>query len=660
MSRRLPLLITLIALPLGILGCAEEFAGPERPEELDGPQAAVAGSNAVENQFIVVLQADVAPGAAASDLAARHGGQVLHVYRYALNGFALRVPAGAVPGISQDPRVAYVEPDLEVHAIQQTLPEGIDRIEVDQNATANIDGVDDDMAVDIAIIDTGIDLDHPDLDRYAGTNCIEPGSAPEDGHGHGTHVAGSAAAIDNGQDVVGAAPGARVHAVKVLDDGGGGTISTVVCGVEWVTAQADMIEVANMSLGGQGVSDALHTAIQNSVAAGVVHVVAAGNDKNDVYGSDGTFGTSDDYIPAAYPEVAAISAMADFDGMPGAEAGRGLFIGCGWIYDDALADCFTNYSGSVVSGNPVTSPGKAIDVAAPGVSVLSTAAGGGTTSMSGTSMASPHVAGIAALYIVENALSPASASDVHSIRQALIDRGQPQSDWQSGDTRDPDSNPERLVYAIDAGGGDGGGGDTNSPPTASFTFSCTDLSCDFDGSGSSDSDGSISSYDWDFGDGTTGTGETVSHMYDADGTYTVTLTVTDDGGATGSESQDVTVSESSTASGMHVGDLDGTSVNNGPTWDAIVTITVHDADHNGVTDAAVAGTWSGIGGGSVMSSSCTTEANGQCDVRVNGMLKRNGTVTFIVDDVTHSLTYNASDNHDPDGDSDGTSITVSK
>lgn len=125
----------------------------------------------------------------------------------------------------------------------------------------------------------------------------------------------------------------------------------------------------------------------------------------------------------------------------------------------------------------------------------------------------------------------------------------------------------RFNVTIDDGSGDDGG-DTNSPPTASFTYSCTDLSCDFDGSGSSDSDGSITSYDWDFGDGATGTGETVSHTYGSEGTYTVTLTVTDDSNATDSESQDVTVSTSTTLS---VDDITPSSVSAGSSVDVTIT-----------------------------------------------------------------------------------------
>jgi len=235
----------------------------------------------------------------------------------------------------------------------------------------------------------------------------------------------------------------------VLDEYGGGTIGSVICGVDFVTANAGDIDVANMSLGGTGRSDNLRSAISGSVDEGVVYVVAAGNDKKDIYGSDGTFETSDDAIPAAYPEVATVSAMGDSDGEPG---GYGLDIPTGWgpVRDDAIAVAFTNYSAYVVGSNPVNSSGKAIDLAAPGAGVFSTYKDGGTDTKSGTSMAAPHAAGAAALYVAENGRDvnndgTIDGADVAAVRQALIDNGQPQTGWQTGNTEDPDGYRERLV-----------------------------------------------------------------------------------------------------------------------------------------------------------------------------------------------------------------------
>lgn len=183
--------------------------------------------------------------------------------------------------------------------VAQTLPTGADRIDVDLNTTANIDGIDERVDVDIAILDTGIDIDHPDLGEVVdGVHFWTTTTGPpwnrgtfsddnyDDDNGHGSHVAGIVAAIDNGIGVVGVAPGARLWAVKVFTNGEG-TVADVIAGVDWVTNKADLIEIANMSLTWQGNSETARTSIQNSVGAGVVYVAAAGNDSSDVYGTDG-------------------------------------------------------------------------------------------------------------------------------------------------------------------------------------------------------------------------------------------------------------------------------------------------------------------------------------------------------------------------------------
>jgi photosystem II stability/assembly factor-like uncharacterized protein len=192
----------------------------------------------------------------------------------------------------------------------------------------------------------------------------------------------------------------------------------------------------------------------------------------------------------------------------------------------------------------------------------------------------------------------------------------------------------------------------NVPPAASFTSACSGVTCNFNGSASSDPDGTITSYAWNFGDGTTGSGPTVSHTYAAVGAFTATLTVTDNGGATGAQSKSVTVTQAV----MHVGDLDRSITNQGSTWTAIATTTVHDSNHSPVANATVSGSWSGGGTGS-----CTTNASGQCVVSKSTIPKSTGSVTFTVVNVTHAmLSYQSADNHDPDGDSNGTSLTLSR
>jgi subtilisin family serine protease len=160
-----------------------------------------------------------------------------------------------VAALKADPNVAAVAPDLPVHATAQTLPTGIDRIDGELSSTQSGNGSGD-VNVDIAIIDTGISTSHPELNVVGGTNCVG-GSSFNDDNGHGSHVAGIAAARDNAAGVVGVAPGARLWAVKVLNSAGSGTTSQIICGIDWVTARASTIEVANMSLGGSSFFGAL-------------------------------------------------------------------------------------------------------------------------------------------------------------------------------------------------------------------------------------------------------------------------------------------------------------------------------------------------------------------------------------------------------------------
>ncbi len=401
------------------------------------------------NSYIVQVAGGADPGQVGRGVVQRTRGRLGHVYTNAVRGFSIQLPPGlAKQAIQAEPGVFLVESDVQVHAVAQTLPTGVNRIDADLNSTAKIDGIDERVDVDIAIIDTGIDRDHPDLNVVTGRRFYSvlwwtfQDDLYDDDNGHGSHCAGIAAAKDNGEGVVGVAPGARLWAVKVLDSTGSGYLSDVIAGVDWVTAHASTIEVANMSLAATASSSIFRTAIQNSVAAGVVHVVAAGNDAKDVYGFDGVFGTSDDVIPAAYPEAATISAMVDLDGIPGGEGGSS-----GYGTDDSFAN-FSNDSHSAVAGNPVTSPGGAIDLLMPGVDIVSCYLSGGYATGSGTSMASPHAAGLAALYIASNGRA-SSASGVYAIRQALIDTGVAQADPDNGLAlpNDVDGNEENIGWA---------------------------------------------------------------------------------------------------------------------------------------------------------------------------------------------------------------------
>ncbi|MDQ3611143.1 MAG: S8 family peptidase, partial [Actinomycetota bacterium] len=363
-----------------------------------------------------------------------------------------------------DARVSFVDRDEPVEAFAQQVPSGVQRIFADDNASLDIDGSDDyRVDADVAVIDTGIDYDHPELDVRSGTNCTGggpfkqscSGTAPADGdddNGHGTHVAGSAAAIDNGAGVVGVAPGARLHAVKVLDSSGSGWTSWIIAGIDHVTKNAATIEVANMSLGGSGTddgksctdtTDAQKKAICSSVGAGVVYAVAAGNEDKDAAGS----------TPANHPDVITVSALADFDGQPGALAKPT----CRTDQDDTLAD-FSNF-------------GPKVEIAAPGVCILSTVPGGGYDTYSGTSMASPHVAGAAAL--LASTSNPGDRTGVMAIRDKIVSSGNLQWTDDSGDGIKEPLLDVSTFSATLIGSSGGGGDEGGDPGTTTFSLGAT-------------------------------------------------------------------------------------------------------------------------------------------------------------------------------------------
>jgi subtilisin len=297
----------------------------------------------------------------AGELAQKNGLRTTHTYGSALKGFVAKIPPGRLDAVRNDPRVAYVVKDREIKAAAQSLPTGIDRTDADLSSTQAGDGSGS-VKVDVAVIDSGI-YKHADLNVKGGYNCMSPDrSAWQDDFGHGTHVAGTIAAKDNAAGVVGVAPGARLWAIKVLDSVGGGSVSSIVCGVNQVTRMnndsitTNNIEVANMSISGAFTrdgsaddgncgrtnNDPMHRAICRSVAVNVTYVVAAGNDRMD----------TSDYRPASYDEVITVSALADYNGLPGGAANS-----CN--QDRALDDDFA-YSSNY---------GSDVDIAAPGVCI---------------------------------------------------------------------------------------------------------------------------------------------------------------------------------------------------------------------------------------------------------------------------------------------------
>jgi subtilisin family serine protease len=346
------LLVSAAALNLMACGGAEL----EATEQMDVGQVDVGvlaltadEKGKIPGHYIVTLREGVEPKGFARAL----GLAPSFVYTSALNGFAGYIPAAVVEKLRHDTSVARIEQDGVVYA-NQTTPWGITNIGSTTNSTLAGNGSGTTSGPISFVIDTGIDTAHPDL--YVIGHVNYAGGPNTDCNGHGTHVAGTVGARDNATEVVGVAPGVAQIGVKVLSCSGSGSWSGVISGMDYVANHSASRKVANMSLGG-GFNQSINDAAENMVAKGVAVAVAAGNDTADACTKS----------PASAPSVLTVAA-----------------------YDVKNLDAsWTNF-------------GRCVDLSAPGVSILSTKSGGGTTTMSGTSMASPHVAGALALYLANN------------------------------------------------------------------------------------------------------------------------------------------------------------------------------------------------------------------------------------------------------------------
>jgi serine protease len=469
-------IVVLLCLAANGVAVAQEVQTPE---------------NAIPGQYIVVLDdQQVARGAVRTRtdaLVRQHGGAVLRRFENALRGFTVRMSATAAAALARSPGVRYVEQDSvrEIVATQTGATWGLDRIDQRDRPTNGTYIYDTDAsAVDVYIIDTGIRSTHTDFGNRVsavGYTAITDGNGTNDCNGHGTHVAGTVAGA-----TYGVAKGVTLHAVRVLGCNGSGSTSGVIAGIDWVTANHIKPAVANMSLGG-GASTALDDAVRNSIAAGVTYAIAAGNSNTNACNSS----------PARVTQALTVGSSTNAD----------------------ARSSFSNF-------------GTCVDLFAPGSSITSAwhTSDIATNTISGTSMASPHVAGVAALYLAgDPAAQPAT---VHA---ALVNNASLNKLTGIGT-----GSPNRLLYSRF------GTSPVDTPPSASFTFSCVLLTCTFDGSGSTDNNG-INSYAWNFGDSQTGSGATVSHIYASGGTFTVVLTVTDTAGQTDNESRSVTVTAGSGA-----------------------------------------------------------------------------------------------------------------
>ncbi|MFC4450375.1 S8 family peptidase [Halorussus aquaticus] len=282
-----------------------------------------------------------------------------------LDVVTVRVPKRAATALDASPNVRYVEENGTMHALAQSVPWGVNRVDADRTAA-------DGSGADVAIIDTGIDGNHPDLEANLGAGAAAVSCSSYsaectynwgDDNGHGTHCAGIAGGVDNGRGIVGVAPGVTLHAVKVLGSNGGGSYSDIAAGIEYVANQG--WDVGSLSLGGSA-SRTIRDAVQYADSRGVTLVAAAGNS-----------GPCTDCVgyPAAYPETIAVSSTNSNDDL-----------------------------------SSFSSTGPEVDIAAPGSSIYSTYVGGGYNTLSGTSMACPHVAGAAGILRAQG-YSNAAAKD---------------------------------------------------------------------------------------------------------------------------------------------------------------------------------------------------------------------------------------------------------
>jgi Subtilase family/Peptidase inhibitor I9 len=455
MQRSLQSRNSSIAFLIGLvlLACMAAFCAP------------AASAAAPARSYIVVLKDDVAHPA---NVAHRHeenrGADVDHIYGVAIKGYSAELTPGELHAIRQDPNVDYVERDGAIHPKSQVTGTQVRRVFANQNPQLDIDGVNDaPINVDIAILDTGIAA-HSDLNIAGRVDCVGhggacvPGVSTDDLSGHGTHVAGDAAAIDNGIGVVGMAPGARLWSVKVIagmgpigpDEIGNGPtpyqsgnaqMSDAIAGINWVTANSSVIEVGNMSFDcttdqGGCAHTALAQAIASSVNSGVVWIAAAGYESDPVNGSFKSY-------PALLPDVITVSAMADYDGLPGSLSSPSVCSAeKNWPqHDDRLS-----VGGGIDLGGFGSNFGPEVDITAPGTCILSTYKEGTYSIMSGSSMASGLVAGAAA-DIAAN-YNPNNRTDVEKIRAALLGAGN--YDWEDlqlkGDNLvSPDGYKEPLL-----------------------------------------------------------------------------------------------------------------------------------------------------------------------------------------------------------------------
>jgi subtilisin family serine protease len=553
----------------------------------------------------VLIGFDRKPGPAEQTLVYSFGGKIKYTYNI-IPAIAASVPETAIKGLLNNPRVTMIEPDVTIHAIDAELDNswGVKHIGASIVHSSGNKG----NGIKVAILDTGIDYTNPDLQgKYiGGYDFVNGDGDPMDDNGHGTHVAGIIAALDDNDPdsgVVGVAPDVEIYALKVLDANGNGSFINVIAALDWVCGDSEtppIAQITNNSYGSTANPGYLvKWAFDLSYSLwGVLHVAAAGNSGNE----SGT-GNSVEY-PGKFTSVIAVAATDQNDNRASfSSTGPDVELAAPGVYINST--CTAWLDGSVYDGDG-TKNGYAV--------------------LSGTSMASPHVAGTAALVM---AAYPnwTNAQVRAQLRDTADDLGASGPDtWYGWGLVDADE-AVGIITPV------------NQPPVADAgPDQTTELGQEitFDGSGSTDSEGNIVSYDWDFGDGSQATGVSVGHTYSKSGTYTAILTVTDDGGLTGTDTTTVTVNAPETDNVMYVADISMSLKTNtrgkNTFYYATAVVLVNDSNGEPVECVTVSGHWTGL-----TNDTDTGETNADGEVSLTSdSTKKTGAFTFIIDNLVKS------------------------
>lgn len=519
----------------------------------------------------------------------RNGGEVLTDFSF-IQVASAKVPAKAIKGLKNNPKVEYVEIDDVVTESVQTTPWGIERIGADvvqSSYTGN--------GIKIGVIDSGIDHNHPDLkDNYmGGYDFVNGDSDPMDDRGHGTHVAGTIGAKENDFGVVGVAPDASLYGIKVLDSSGSGSFSWVAAGIQW--AITNDMDIITMSLGSDSDSATMRNAVDQAYSNGVLVVAAAGNDGNKKGKGDNV-----DY-PARYDSAIAVAASDSNDKR------------ASW-----------------------SSTGPAVELTGPGVSIYSTVWDDTYSYKSGTSMATPHVTGVAAL-LMEAEPSLTAAQVRSRLQTTAEDLGKGGRDKLYG------FGLVDAEAAVGTGSGTPLSVSINSPSNGATVSDSVTITATTAG------DNPITSVTFSI-DGTDKSTVTTSpYQYvwntipESDGIHTIMAEVMDSAGGTADDSISVTVSNSQTGSSMHVSAIDMWYTKAKKDYKVYTRVTVVD-ESGGTVGSATVDLELELPNGNIATGSAATDGDGTVTFLYSGMKMRGTHTSTVTGIVKTGWTYDQSAN----------------